>query len=210
MTQTISVFGKRPRMMPDADHLRVGQDRRAAGDGAPRCGDRLAVPGEVIHQIRHAAGMDHAPRHRAQLLRQGIEPRFRLDGRERLPIDLRRVLDVVAGHGAAHPCAPSPSSSPASPWRRKALRPGDPQFGLQSRRNSWMARPSLAGDDGMERECRECASCASQPLRIALAGAVRVVRERRREVRVGVPMSMSVRMVMVVMVVRVAMIVPMP
>ena len=29
-----------------------------------------------------------------------IEPRFRLDGRERLPIDLRRVLDVVAGHGS--------------------------------------------------------------------------------------------------------------
>src|SRR5688572_23839438 len=45
------------------------------------------------------------------------------------------------------------------------------------------------------------ASRASQPLRVALAGAVRVVGERRREVRVGVAMALPVIVLMAVRVI---------
>src|SRR5262249_42073809 len=48
---------------------------------------------------------------------------------------------------------------------------------------------------------RRLTSSASQPLRIPLAGAVRVVGERRREVRVGMPMAMIVAVAVAVVVI---------
>ena len=77
-------LGLREATADDAgsDHLRVGEDRRTATDRALRRAHRIAVPSEIVDQVGHAAGVDHPPRHRAQLLRQSVEPRLRLDGRE--------------------------------------------------------------------------------------------------------------------------------
>src|SRR5688572_12280212 len=86
----------------------------------------------------------------------------------------------------------------------------DPRVCLRTytlaQRDSWMARPSLAMTE-WRASSRVSASCASQPLRVALAGAVRVVGERRREVRVAVGMIMCVPMIVVMSVIAMRMIV---
>src|SRR5919109_3234713 len=68
-----------------------------------------------------------------------------------------------------------------------------------SPRNSWMVGPSPTMTRGGS-------PMSSQPLRVALAGAVRVVRERRRGVRVGVAVTMPMIMGMSVIVAIVVMI----
>ena len=78
-------------------HVRIGEHRPAAGERGAAGVAGVAPPVEVGDDVRHAAGVHDADRHVVEGGRKAREVGLRAHDRERAPVDLVRVAEVVAG-----------------------------------------------------------------------------------------------------------------
>ena len=80
---------------PGGHHRRVAQHRRARGQRRVRLGDDVGAEGDVLGDVDLPAGVDHPHHHPRDVVGKPRQVRLGADRRERLPVDLGGVADVV-------------------------------------------------------------------------------------------------------------------
>ena len=76
-------------------HRRIAQHRRARGQCGMGLGHDVIAEGDVLGDVDLPAGVDQPDHHARDVVGEPREVRLGANGRERLPIDLGRVADVV-------------------------------------------------------------------------------------------------------------------